>query len=125
MAVFIEIVGVWFAISLVLAWFLGPRFKDGYHDARRAALYPRTERPPGLASFDQPTPVGGIRRARQALPRMTAMLDECDFAECSDPPAVEAIGTYDGVFDIETVALALCRRHADALGEELVVLDVA
>jgi hypothetical protein len=125
MAVFMEIVGVWFAISLVLAWLLGPRLKDGYHDARRAALYRRTERPPGLASFDQPTPVDGTRRARQALPRMTAVLDECHFAECSDPPTVEAIGTYDGVFDIETVALALCRRHADALGEELVVLDVA
>jgi hypothetical protein len=119
-----EIVGVWFAISLVLAWLLGPRFKDGYHDARRAALYPRAERPPGLASFDQPTPAGGTRRARQALRRMT-VLDECDFAECSDPPTVEAIGTYEGVFDIETEALALCRRHADALGEELVVLDVA
>jgi hypothetical protein len=53
------------------------------------------------------------------------VLAECDIAECSAPPTVEAIGRYDGAFDIETVALALCRRHADALGEELVVLDVA
>jgi hypothetical protein len=54
------------------------------------------------------------------------VFDECYFPECNDPPTVEAIVTYDCVFGVEqTVALALCRRHADALGEELVVLDVA
>jgi hypothetical protein len=37
---------------------------------------------------------------------------------------VEGIGTYDGVFGIEeTVALTLCRRHADALRDELVILE--
>jgi hypothetical protein len=36
------------------------------------------------------------------------------------------IGTWDVVFGVErTVPLALCRRHADALGDELVILEVA
>jgi hypothetical protein len=52
------------------------------------------------------------------------VVDECDFAECNDPLTVEAIGTYDGVFGVkETAALTLCRRHADALAEELVVVE--
>jgi hypothetical protein len=43
------------------------------------------------------------------------VFDECYFPECNDPPTVEAIVTYDCVFGVEqTVALALCRRHADA-----------
>jgi hypothetical protein len=29
------------------------------------------------------------------------VFEECDFAECSDPPTVEAIATYDRVFGIE------------------------
>jgi hypothetical protein len=52
--------------------------------------------------------------------------DECDFADCNDPPTVEAIASYDRVFGIEqTMALALCRHHADALRDELVLLEVA
>jgi len=50
----------------------------------------------------------------------------CYFAECDEPPTVEAIGTYDRVFGIEqTVALARCRRHADALADELLLLETA
>ena len=48
------------------------------------------------------------------------MSGECSL--CAEPAATEAIGTYDGVFGIEeTVPLALCRRHADALRDELVI----
>jgi len=66
------------------------------------------------------------RNTGSASQNEIVVFDECYVADCTDPPAVEAIGTYDCVFGIEqTVALALCRRHADAVGDELVVLEVA
>jgi hypothetical protein len=73
------------------------------------------------------SPVRPTLRDVEALRTMEAVVsDECDFAECNDPPTVEAIGTYDGVFGIEeTVALALCRRHADALRDDVLLLEVA
>ncbi len=53
-------------------------------------------------------------------------MGECYVAACGDTAIVEAIGTYDGVFGIvETVAFALCERHAEALRNEVVVLATA
>jgi hypothetical protein len=54
------------------------------------------------------------------------MFGECYFLRCAEPATTEAIGTWDVVFGVErTVPLALCRSHADALRDEVVLLEVA
>jgi hypothetical protein len=51
---------------------------------------------------------------------------ECYFATCDEPAAVEAIGTYDGVFGLdETVPLVLCDRHASLLRDHVIVLSTS
>ena len=64
--------------------------------------------------------------ARSASDNEAIVFNECYVPWCTDPATVEAIATYDLVFGIEqTVALALCRLHADALRDELLLLEVA
>jgi hypothetical protein len=54
------------------------------------------------------------------------MRPECYFVQCREPPAIEAIGSYDGVFGIkETVAVVFCERHAKDLADEVLVLMTA
>jgi hypothetical protein len=88
--------------------------------ARRARIAARLER----------------RRSREARRRaveiratngtMESAGDTCWFVPCADPASVEAVGTWDRVCGIEqTIALALCRRHADALRDELLLLETA
>jgi hypothetical protein len=48
---------------------------------------------------------------------------ECYFTTCGEPAVVEAIGSYDFACGVEqTVALALCVRHAEALRDEVILL---
>jgi hypothetical protein len=70
-----------------------------------------------------------VERWRNAEPfghHLIAMVGECYFATCRNPAMVEASGTYDSAFGLqETVALAVCERHAEALGDEVVLLQTA
>jgi hypothetical protein len=51
---------------------------------------------------------------------------ECWFVTCGEAATLDAIGTWDDASGIErTVAVALCRFHAEALSAELVIPQVA
>ena len=51
---------------------------------------------------------------------------ECWFVNCRAPAEVEGIGTWYRVFGVErTIVLTLCREHADALRDEIVLLETA
>jgi hypothetical protein len=88
--------------------------------ARRARLEARLVRRRSREARRQ------ARAVRAAIGGMGAASGTCYFVTCAEAASVEAIGTWDVVFGVErTVPLALCRRHADALRDELLLLDVA
>jgi hypothetical protein len=55
-----------------------------------------------------------------------ATVPVCWFTPCADPVVFEAIGSYDEVIRTgDTVVMALCRRHAEVVGDLAVVLEAS
>ena len=57
----------------------------------------------------------------------TSSLDhQCWVESCWTRGEVEAIGTWSRQHGVDrTIAMVLCRRHVEALGDDLVVLETA